>query len=293
MQDGDFPALYLAADRSSLAAQKRFLSATKIRLGGLVLAAICGAFDVKIGHVNPVVLVGLCFFVVAVGAEIFLLADRPDRAWYEGRAVAESVKTLTWPFAVGGAPYPLDLADADDHLLDRFRDTVHDLADLRIDPVLSAGHQITPAMQALQGAEFDVRRRAYDEERIENQRAWYARKAKWNSGRAVIWSIVAIISETAGIVAGALRAFEVVNFDLFGIMAAIAAGAAAWSQAKQYETLEHAYSTASQELAIIRSSLEKVREEEWAAFVDESEQAISREHTMWRAARSVDLRSDR
>jgi hypothetical protein len=292
MEETDFPAIFQSADRSSLSAQQRFLQATKIRLGGLTLAAVCGAFDVTIGDVNPVVLVGVCFFVVAVGAEIFLLADRPDRAWYEGRAVAESVKTLTWRYAVGGIPFPLGMADADAHLLARFREFVPDLGDLRIDPVIRADHQITPAMRKLRSAEFDVRRRAYDEERIEDQRAWYAKKAQWNSGRAVIWSIVAVAGEMAGIVAGSLRAFEIINFDLFGILAAIAAGAAAWSQAKQYETLEHAYSTASQELAIIRSSVESVSEEKWATFVDDSEQAISREHTMWRAARSVSIRSD-
>jgi len=30
-------------------------------------------------------------------------------------------------------------------------------------------------------------------------------------------------------------------------------------------------------------------EDEWATFVNESEEAISREHTLWRASRGVDI----
>lgn len=56
---------------------------------------------------------------------------------------------------------------------------------------------------------------------------------------------------------------------------------------KQHESLATAYALASSELRSIADLLHGVeKEEEWAKFIDEAEGAISREHTMWRAARS-------
>jgi hypothetical protein len=52
-----------------------------------------------------------------------------------------------------------------------------------------------------------------------------------------------------------------------------------------------AYSLTSQELAAVRSDWDADRtEEEWAEFVDEAEEAISRKHTLWRASRGVEAR---
>ncbi len=287
MEPADFPALYQSADTSSLAAQRQFLRATKTRLAGLLLAAVAGAFDLKAGGINPGALVGLSFFVLAVAAEIFLLAARPDRTWYEGRAAAESVKTLAWRYSVGGAPFPTHHQRADPDFLSQISGLLQDLTELHLDPVLTADRQITPAMRQLRGSELPARKRAYELERIEDQRNWYANKSRWNGKRSSWWSVSAIAAEAAGILAGALRAFDQIHFDLLGIFAALAAGATAWSQAKQYETLERAYFIASQELATIRSEVQAQQADEWPAFVDKAEEAISREHTLWRASRGV------
>lgn len=289
MESADFPALYQSADTSSLTAQGQFLLATKVRLLGLLLAAATGAFDLKVGHshINPAALGGLVLFVVAVAAEIFLLASKPDRTWYEGRAAAESVKTLTWRYSVGGVPFPVDYDQADADFLGQIKDVLQDLSELHLDPVLTADQQITAAMRQLRASGLDGRKRAYEQDRIEDQRTWYANKSKWNGKRSNWWSVAAIVGETAGILAGALRAFDQIHFDLLGIFAALAAGATAWSQAKQYETLERAYFIASQELATIRSQVDAQDSKDWPTFVDKAEEAISREHTLWRASRGV------
>ena len=59
----------------------------------------------------------------------------------------------------------------------------------------------------------------------------------------------------------------------------------AWIEAKQHRNLATAYGIASQELASIETELPtKNSEEGWAAFVGQAEEAISREHTLWRAS---------
>ena len=283
----DFPALYQSTDQSSLDGQKRFLWATKVRLVGLTLAAVCGAFDVTAGRVNPAGLAAVTCFAVALAAELYLLVTKPDRVWYEGRAAAESVKTMTWRYAVHGNPFGDDVVDADEKFLHQVSDILHDLGELYFDPSIRADQQITAAMQKLRGEGFNVRKQAYTDGRIEDQRDWYARKSQWNRTRSSRWAFGAIAMELAGFAMGWLRGFGVVHIDLLGIFAAVAAGVTAWSQAKQYDTLHQAYFVASQELAAIRSEVEKQPPEQWASFVDQAEGAISREHTLWRAARGV------
>jgi len=157
-----------------------------------------------------------------------------------------------------------------------------------------AGEQITPGMRAHRAADFRRRKEPYRAGRIEDQRDWYARKARWNDQRARGLRITALVLEFIGILAGILTITGLVKVDLLGIVAAAIAAVAAWLQTKQHETLARAYSVTAQELAAVRSDWEADRtEQEWAEFVDEAEEAISREHTLWRASRGVEARWER
>jgi uncharacterized membrane protein len=100
--------------------------------------------------------------------------------------------------------------------------------------------------------------------------------------------LVSIVLEIAGLIGGALKAFGWINFDLLGFLAAAAGCVMAWIEAKQHRNLATAYGIASQELASIATELPMVSSEErWAALVGQAEEAISREHTLWRASRGL------
>jgi len=84
-----------------------------------------------------------------------------------------------------------------------------------------------------------------------------------------------------------LKADGVIGIDLLGLAAALAAAGAAWVQTKQHQNLATAYAMAHHELATIGSRVRHANtEEQWASFVGGSEDAISREHTLWRASHS-------
>jgi hypothetical protein len=68
--------------------------------------------------------------------------------------------------------------------------------------------------------------------------------------------------------------------------AALAAGSA-WFAVRQYETLGRAYVFAATELSVIHQRLLLAGEDSWAQEVADAEEAISREHTMWRASRGA------
>ena len=290
----DYPALYQSADASSLTGQRRFLNATRVRLAGLVIAAAGGAFTASIGAVDVFGVLALVGFAGAIAAEAYILLTKPDRVWYEGRAAAESVKTLAWRYSVGGEPFPASLNEgvAVDLFLARLGEILQDLKDLNLTPTLTANVQITAEMRRLRIGGFNDRRAAYGSARIEDQRSWYAAKATWNEVRAQRWSIAVVGFEIFGLAAGGVKAFTAVDVDLLGLAAAVAAVFTAWRHAKQYETLNHAYFVASQELASIASQVERHRDDDnWAQFVQEAEDAISREHTLWRASRGVQVRN--
>lgn len=291
LPDEDMPALYRAADVTSLTGQQNFLGAMKVRLAALLIAALCGVF---VGLMKPpdwVALAGVTAFVAAIVAELYLLFTKPERGWYEGRAAAESVKTLAWRYAVGGRPFGLSEIDVDERFLDRLNEILTDLHDVSLQAGPEGGEQLTPAMRDLRAKPLADRRDAYRVGRIEDQRDWYRGKAQWNDERARTLRIVALVLEGAGIVAGILTVIGAVTADLLGIVAAAIAVVAAWMQTKQHETLARAYSVTTQELASVRSDWEADRSaDEWAEFVDEAEEAISKEHTLWRASRGVEAR---
>ena len=56
---------------------------------------------------------------------------------------------------------------------------------------------------------------------------------------------------------------------------------------KQHSNLASAYGVTADELARIRQLIEEqASEEDWDRFVGEAEEAISREHSMWKASSS-------
>jgi SMODS and SLOG-associating 2TM effector domain 3/SMODS and SLOG-associating 2TM effector domain 1 len=288
--ESELPPLYVAADRNSLDGQRRFLGATRLRLVMLVVAATFGLFTWRTGGADLAGIGAAVAFVVALVAELYLLQARPDRRWYDGRAVAESAKTLTWRYLVGGSPFGRDEVsdrEAEQLLLDRFGQIAGDLRGAHLVPVTGAADQLGPTLRRLRGGSLDERRQLYRDQRIAAQQAWYARSAQAHERRATQWSLLLTSLEALGLAGGVLKATGVLRVDLLGLAGAVVAAGAAWVNAKQHQNLANAYAVASHELAAISGQVGWASsEQEWAHFVDQAEEAISREHTLWRASRT-------
>ena len=289
LTQSDLPALFQSADRSSLEGQRRFLSATRFRLVMLVLAASSSLVGFGEPGSEIVGWGAAAAFALALIAEISILVTRPERVWHEGRSAAESAKTLAWRYSVGGSPFGLEelgTRQADELLLERLKDVMRDLKNLELGAALGQ-EQITSAMRGLRSKSLDERRGAYGVGRIDDQRAWYANSGARDERRSRLWMISMIALEILGVTFGVLRATGTLHIDLLGIAATIASVIAAWMQVKQHQTQARAYFIAAQELASIRSELPNQQTEaEWATFIDSAEEAISREHVLWRASRN-------
>ena len=281
------PALYIAADRASLDAQRNTRWRAGTYLGLLVLAAAGGAIDVPIrdDRYNLGGVVAFGAFLVALLVGLSNVSAATDERWYEGRATAESLKTMAFRFAVRGDPF--QDGDVECLFLDRLRQVLGRLQHLAL-PAVDAD-QVTDEMVRVRQLPLRQRQSYYAERRIEQQRQWYVDKSNEHSKSARWLAILAVVATLIGLVFGFLRATNEANWDLLGVLAAAAASLRAWSDLRQHRTNASAYSLAAQELGIAKAEmrqLDDVDEARWARFVSDTEDAISREHVMWLARRS-------
>jgi hypothetical protein len=224
----------------------------------------------------------------AICVEVWLLTEHPERTWYDGRALAESAKTLAWRFAVAGAPFqqPMDGTTAERELVEQLRKLLEGAPSTGIGP--STRPPVSEEMRRLRAAGFEQRRSVYLADRIAGQIRWYESKARFNRDRTRRWRIALLVIEGLGVLAALLRAIGVVSLDLAGIVAAVAAAGVAWLSLKQHESIARAYAYAALDLALAENRLRNLSDEtEWGIEVDNAEEAISREHTMWRASRAT------
>jgi hypothetical protein len=295
LREEDLPAIYQAANENSLEAQRRFLRRSGLGLVMVVIATGASAFAgrIPLGDGNLMGMIAAITFIGALLLRLHLLTDRPERTWYGGRAAAESAKNLAWRYAVGGAPFTIDQDpyDVDVAFTERLRDILTDLdAESLVPPSGGEGKQITKRMRELRAMSLEERKEAYAVGRIQDQMEWYARKAKWNKNRSNLWNTILMFIEFVGSVTAILIATGVWRIHLLGFAGALAgaviAAGASWLQTKQHSNLAEAYSVTTHELSAINDRISSPRtEEDWARFVSESEDAVSREHTLWRASR--------
>src|SRR5690606_26036013 len=78
------------------------------------------------------------------------------------------------------------------------------------------------------------------------------------------------------------------DFNLVGIFTTLSASFFSWLQLKKYQENKEAYNTAMSELNLIKNEAKYITEEDaFSKFVLDSENAMSREHTMWLAQKRL------
>lgn len=130
-------------------------------------------------------------------------SSRPERYWYAGRAVAESVKTITWRYISRAEPFQNEDNIAKNNfkqslkmILEQNRDVCSKLTDYADE------EHFTEAMNKYRRLPLEERKKNYSENRVKNQRIWYAKKAKFNKKKAFLFSfLLFFINSTAVVLA--------------------------------------------------------------------------------------------
>ena len=287
MEEQDFPALYRSADKLSLDSQKHFFRILKIHLVVLFTAAVLSAINITDKWVYVFQLLAL---IAALGCSVYLWGVRPDRYWYAGRAVAESVKTITWRYVSRAEPFQTEDTIAKNDFKQSLKmifEQNHDVCSKLID--YANQEQFTVVMQEMRSSSLDNRKNNYCEKRIRDQRDWYAKKAAFNKKKAnsFFWGL--IIANFIGVVLAILKVTEINPIYLpVDVIITLAASLLSWMQAKRFTELSASYALTAHEIGFINEQLERINtEDEFSKFVGDAENAFSREHTQWAARRDV------
>lgn len=286
MEEKDFPALYRSADSLSLKSQKHFFCALGVHLSVLVIATLLPLIFSQTPVSYAIQAVVLLF---ALGCSIYLAKERPDRYWYAGRAVAESIKTITWRYISKAEPFQatdeiakIEFRNSLKSIVEQNKDICQQLTDYLAD------EQITSVMQNNRSRNLEERKKYYQEHRIKNQLSWYAKKAKFNKDKARIFFWILIISNIISVILAVAKiVYPTTSFPI-DVFIAVSASLLSWIQAKRYTELSASYALTAHEISLINEqSLNATTDEEFSIFVGDAENAFSREHTQWVARRDV------
>jgi hypothetical protein len=288
----EYPALFTAADGTSLTGQAWYTGFVRVDLALVVLAAAASAVA-GFGALQPSVAIVLralsvAMLILALLARTTNRLRRPDKDWFGGRAVAESVKTAAWKYMMRGQPYAGPDPDADSQLIGDLRSIMQDRKSLSYASaaLTSGGQQITSRMRAVRALPWQQRRDVYLDQRVRNQQTWYASKAQASQHAAAVWFWVGWLAQGAALALAVVSLAAPAIPNIVGVFTSIAAASTGWAQLRHHDELAQSYSVAAQELSLTASEIDAAPDE--ATFlkgVQAAEDAISREHKLWIAHR--------
>jgi disulfide bond formation protein DsbB len=286
--NAELPGLYKTSNQASIDAQKIYY----LSLGGYLILLIIAAF---LSYYNPSnsisAIISAILFFITLGILIFIRWKRPDDIWYNGRAVAESVKTISWRWMMRAEPYK-DCEKSEIVLKSFLNDLKFILNDNKnLSQVLQSGDAIndpiSQRMKEIRALAVSERLKIYVRDRIENQKNWYWLKSKYNQRRAKLWFWISVVLHITAIIMLLCRINDPTLSLPIEVVATAAGAVMTWLQSKKHNELNSAYALAAHEISLIKGESPSVEtEEQLSEYIISSESAFSREHTQWVARKN-------
>ena len=144
------------------------------------------------------------------------------------------------------------------------------------------GDTVTEKMMLIRSLNLQERMDIYKQERIDDQRKWYAIKAGISKRMNNRWFGILV---GIHVIIIAFLIFKITHPHLLlpaDTLIVIAGGIVTWTQVKKYQDLSTSYLLTAREIGIIKGDIEIVKSEsQFSDFVKDAENAFSREHTQW------------
>jgi uncharacterized ion transporter superfamily protein YfcC len=281
-----YPALFTSSDNYSIKAQDNFKNLNKWTLVALVVATVLTSLTQE----SWAIWTSTALILVSAILSTLMLVLKFEKGWYEGRAVAESIKTLCWKFMTGARPFSIDLNEtkAQNLLIENFKKVIGHRKDFftLIGSGFAENEQLPVELMNIRKLSKDERISIYKTERLEKQKKWYTDKTTENKKWTKISFAVIILAQVLAVISLILKIKFEFEFSIAPILVTISTAFIAWLQLRRYQELSQSYLITATELSLIKSKINQVdTESEFSEFVDDSETAISREHTLWLARR--------
>jgi hypothetical protein len=283
MKKSDYPALYRAAENAAGDAQSLYFRCTKL-FGFLTIAgAGLSAYGIES---RQAALWAAVIFLSALFLSVYLALKQLENTWYRARAVAESIKTVTWRFIMRAEPFEASqLGDARREFRSVLAKIIREHKDLgaELGGDVAAQDQITGEMLRIREFPWAARLDTYVIDRIEEQRDWYARKSALNRRHGRVWFGIFVTLQAGAILCTLLRvAYPARGFWPTEVFVAGAAIVLGWIQLKRFRELATAYALTAHEIGLAKDDGSNVsNDSQLGLYVAQTENAFSREHTQW------------
>ena len=291
MEEKDYPNYFIAGDRASLEAQKKYIIFTRIIAILTILYASLTIYSPEDFEYKRYLYIScMVLFALIIGISIFMNYKKYGDTWYRGRALAESCKTLTWRFMMKSELFEGNDGFANKTFCDNISEIKNQFKDhLDLDTKYIDKKIITDKMKYIRNKSLSKRKEFYLDNRIKNQKEWYSKKAKQNEKSNDCYFYFIIIIQSIGFLSIIpLIINPKINLNIVGLCTTISASIFSWMQLKKYRENKDAYKTALSELVMIEEKINNInKEKDFVKFVLDSENAMSREHTLWLAQRRV------
>lgn len=292
ISESELTSLYIASDDASKATQKNYVLIVGVDLALMIAASALTVYNYELVSSKLIlyILSGL-FLLASVFLTIILLTRKFEDSWYQGRALAESCKTLSWRFMTRSELFEdnVPLQEAKQRFIKRVQELGAEFPELNkvMSTDLLNKPVITQTMLNIRNLSLSDRKDYYIKNRIEDQKTWYAKKASYNNRQYFFWFSIIIASQAFSLISIVLLISRPdLNWNFVGLFTTISTASLSWLQIKRHQELKQAYTTTSKELNMILSLGDNINtESEFSKFVLDSENAVSREHTLWLAQR--------
>lgn len=283
-----YPDLYIGADRGAARAQVNYIRLVRLEYSLLFLVSVLSAARSYIEGSEEILTIAL---VLLGGLFVLKVFKRIEENWYRCRALAESVKTSTWRFAMRS--HPFEHSDDIEVPKAKFRNFLRQIlkSNQSIAEHLDSdvSDQVTESMIATRELSIEERRNFYLRNRVDEQRVWYTKKSAQNRRALHRWVYVTILIYLCAVLSVYAESFGFTEVrSAFDPLIVLAAAGIGWIQMRRYGELTASYNLTAQEIGLIKGQADSIESEgDFSDFVNEAELAFSREHTQWVARRDA------
>ena len=281
-----YPHLYEITNERSAKNQWYFLNGVRAEYVLLIFTAVNSSLSYDGKYITNLALFILLIILLLVRNVINF-----EQKWYKYRAVTESIKTTTWKFAMKAEPFngSEEINDAkqyNGYIRNIIKDSKYAIKTETLKNL--EGDTFSICLKSIREMNYEQRRDLYVEQRIEEQRTWYAKKSVFNKRLGRAWAVAILIFYILSLTMTALLAEDLVQAASLPteLITTIISALIGWVQIKKYNELSASYALTAHEIGLVKEQSYYISgEKDFLDFIRDAETAFSREHTQWQARR--------
>lgn len=237
----DYPHLYNITNERSAKNQRYFLNGIRAEYTLLIFTAV----NTSLPYMEKYS-VNLVLFILLIILLLVRNIINFEQKWYKYRAVTESIKTTTWKFAMKAEPFNgseeiNDVKQYIGYIRNIIKDSKYAIKTETLKNL--EGDTFSVCLKSIREMNYEQRRYLYVEQRIEEQRTWYAKKSIYNKRLGRAWAVAILIFYVLSLTMTAFLAKDPTQATSLPteLITTIISALIGWVQIKKYNELSASY----------------------------------------------------